>query len=126
MQRPRLAWLELTTTDGPKTSAFYAKVLGGATEGVDMGDYEDFTVAAPGAGTFGVCSPESSEGSLSDGWVPYFRVDDLDAALVEVDAMGGAVVRAPEEGDAEEKVRFAIVRDPSGHVCALFEGGAAD
>ena len=49
----------------------------------------------------------------------YITVADLDRALAQVVGLGGEVVREP--GAASSYGRFAVIKDPSGAVCAIFE-----
>jgi predicted enzyme related to lactoylglutathione lyase len=52
----------------------------------------------------------------------YITVTDLDARVAQVVALGGRVLRAPNA--AGPSGRFAVITDPAGAACALFEPAA--
>ena len=53
-------------------------------------------------------------------WLVYFVVASLDASVAEVRARGGKVLREPRSAGGG---RYAVVSDPAGAVCALYENG---
>jgi predicted enzyme related to lactoylglutathione lyase len=113
-----VGWIDLTVDDAPAVRDFYAAVVGWKPEGVPMGDYEDFSMTdAQGTPRAGVCHRRGVNAGLPAAWLAYFVVADLDASLAEVGARGGEVL-APPRGEGG---RFAIVRDPAGAVCALYQ-----
>jgi predicted enzyme related to lactoylglutathione lyase len=54
------------------------------------------------------------DGDSPSHWMPYFAVDDCDAAATLADALGGEVCEAPHDAAGR---RLAVLRDPLG---ALF------
>jgi uncharacterized protein len=52
-------------------------------------------------------------------WVPYFGVDDLDAAVEKLPALGAQVLAGPTP---VPQGRFVAVRDPHGAVLSIWEG----
>jgi len=83
-----------------------------------MGGYEDFTMKDEhGSPRAGVCHRRGPNASVPAQWIAYFVVADLDRSLAEVGARGGSVLQPPRG----EGGRFAIVRDPAGAVCALYQ-----
>jgi predicted enzyme related to lactoylglutathione lyase len=53
------------------------------------------------------------------GWLGVIRVDNLDATLARVQALGGEIVVAPH--DAASGSRFAMIADPTGGTVGLVE-----
>lgn len=119
-----VGWIDLTVADADGTRDFYQAVVGWKSEGLDMGGYQDYVMspaedgAAPVAG---VCHARGMNAGLPATWLVYFMVSDLDAAVGSVAARGGSVLRAPTSMGAQG--RYAVIRDPSGAACALFEAG---
>jgi catechol 2,3-dioxygenase-like lactoylglutathione lyase family enzyme len=93
----RLAGLELIAPDPAAIGAFWRAVVG-----FDPGDDG---LRADGRPTAGVTRGEPAA------WRPSLTVDDLEAALAEVTARGGAIV--------SRRPGTAIVRDPAGAVATL-------
>lgn len=50
-------------------------------------------------------------------WMVYFTVSDLSARLAAANRRGAQVLVAPKPGSNP----FAIIKDPAGAVCALYE-----
>ena len=79
------------------------------------GDTEDFRYTTLGEGENPLAGIMDSTGHELDGtpayWIPYFRVDDVDATLQAIAAAGGTVVR-----DAEDTPygRLAAAKDSTG------------
>ncbi|MDG9722515.1 VOC family protein [Streptomyces sp. DH41] len=112
-----LCWVELYTADVAAAAAYYDAVLG----------LETSAVAFPGAGTY-TCVNPSGEGEesmfggvvpLADDpvetdahWLPYFAVDDTDAAVARAGELGGTVRMPP--ADIEGVGRLARLADPYG------------
>lgn len=115
-----IAWVDLTVDDAPLVRDFYARVMGWLSEPLDMGGYSDFVMhdAASGDAVAGVCHARGGNAGLPPVWMVYFRVADLDASLAQVAGGGGEIVQEPRTGGG---ARFAVVKDPAGAVCALFE-----
>jgi hypothetical protein len=88
-----------------------------------MDGYDDFNMLPAGGGDpiAGVCHARGPNADLPPQWLTYFVVADLDAALAACAGGGGEVVSGPR-GLAGG--RFAVIRDPAGAVCALWQ--AAD
>lgn len=63
-----------------------------------------------------------AEGARSQGWFHWsLRVDDLDATLSAVTALGGDVVSDPALAQTRQGVRFAYIADPEGNLVELTE-----
>lgn len=116
----RIGWLDLTVPDAQKLRDFYSRVVGWQSTGVEMGGYSDFLMSPPGKDAVaGICHARGTNVGLPNVWLPYFTVGDVDAAVRNVEALGGALrgpVRSMGAG-----ARFCIIEDPAGAVCALFQ-----
>ncbi len=108
----RFVWYELMTTDMAAAKAFYTRVVGWGTEDASRPGmpYTLFTVK--GVSVAGLL--DLPEAALQVGerprWVGYVAVDDVDAAVVRVKELGGAVHVPPR--DIPDVSRFSVVADP--------------
>jgi predicted enzyme related to lactoylglutathione lyase len=119
---PRLIpWTDLTIPDAAPVRDFYAAVLGCDIAPTDMGGYDDYTLVDPATGLpiGGVCHARGPNAGLPPVWLPYFRVDDLDAALAATTERGGRLLHGPR--DMGPHGRMAVVADPAGAACALMQ-----
>lgn len=117
-------WFDLTVPDAEPIRDFYSGVLAWRPEPVEMGGYSDFSMIAPdGTGVAGVCHARGTNADLPAAWMVYFLVDDLQASLQTVVARGGEVLKDPSTAGPG---RYAVIRDPAGAVCALYEADAAE
>jgi uncharacterized protein len=118
-----VGWVDLTVDDAPTIRDFYRAVIGWEYREVDMDGYADYSMTTlEGQDVTGICHARGHNEGLPAQWLVYFTVADLDLAISEVQARGGALLRAPFEMDAG---RYAVIRDPAGAVCALFQAALA-
>lgn len=117
-----VGWCDLTVPNAETVRDFYRDVIGWTSSNVDMGDYADYCMSLPSTGNpaAGVCWARGTNAGLPPVWLVYFVVASLDASLAQVKASGGEVLRPPGPGGG---ARFAVIRDPAGAVCALYESG---
>jgi len=115
-----IGWCDLTVREADSVRDFYRRVVGWTATELDMGGYADYVMNKPadGAATAGVCWARGTNAGLPPVWLVYFVVTSLDASIAQVRERGGEVLRpaAPSGGG-----RFAVIRDPAGAVCALYE-----
>lgn len=116
-----VGWVDLTVDNAPEVRDFYRAVIGWEYREVQMDEgYADYSMTTmEGQDVTGICHARGPNEGLPAQWLVYFTVADLDLAISEVRARGGALLRAPFEMDAG---RYAVIRDPAGAVCALFQG----
>ncbi len=116
-------WADLTVNDAVQLRDFYKSVIGYTHTDVDMGDYNDFCLNSPDDGQTkaGICHARGSNEGLPPIWMIYFYVKDLDESLKVLESMGGRIMNGPKEfgGGA----RYAIIKDPAGAVCGLYQEG---
>jgi uncharacterized protein len=119
-----IGWTDLTVPDAGPVRDFYARVVGWRAEPVSMGDYDDFNMVRPSDGqpAAGVCHARGANAQLPGVWLIYVVVESLDASLAQVRALGGRVIGEPRSAGTG---RFAVIADPAGAVCGLYEQGRA-
>lgn len=115
-----IGWVDLTIKDAPKIRDFYKSVVGWDSEGLSMGDYEDYVMTnAAGDGISGVCHQQGFNSDQPTGWMIYITVADLSEAMKKVESEGGVIRKSPSKGPGPG--RFAVIEDPAGNLCALFQ-----
>lgn len=114
----KLAWVDLTVPDAEAVRDFYKTVIGWESEPVSMGDYDDYNMTRDGRATTGICHQRADNKDMPAQWMVYFTVADYDASLAKVTGLGGKILVATR-GIAGH--RFAIIEDPAGAVCAIYE-----
>jgi len=109
MTTPTAAWIEIGAPDATRTRDFFAQLFGWRFEPVGGGFAT--TDSGVGAGLHG--------DDPSRDMVVYFGVDDLDAAVAKVRALGGS---APDPGPADPRFgRFVECKDADGVKFGLHE-----
>ena len=109
-----LSFFELGVGDAEQARRFYGAMFGWSFADEGEGASIDTGGAVPG-GLHG--------GDAGASPYVFFRVDDLDAALKQVEALGGEVDRElPSSEDSVERFgRFAFVKDDQGSSFGLHE-----
>jgi predicted enzyme related to lactoylglutathione lyase len=117
-----MAWLDLSVGNAPQVKDFYQNVIGWQVEEVSMGDYSDFSMNNPESGepVTGICHAKGVNADLPPAWLPYFLVENLTHSLSQVTTMGGQAIT---EVKSMGKDKYAVVKDPAGAVCALYQKG---
>ena len=116
----RFVWYELMAGDTAAARTFYGAVVGWTLQDVPIPGMT-YTLLKAGETEIGglmPLPPEAARAGVQPCWVPYIAVDDVDAAAVQLQHLGGKVHRAP--ADIPGVGRFAVVADPQGAVCHLF------
>jgi predicted enzyme related to lactoylglutathione lyase len=110
-------WSDLSTRDPEAAGAFYTELFGWEFRQIIP------TYWGIGMGPFligGMRSMDEDPPGSEPGWVPYFVVEDLEAAQAGVARMGGRILAPPREVPAG---RFLVASDPGGAVMGLLEMG---
>jgi predicted enzyme related to lactoylglutathione lyase len=118
------SWFELHTRDYEASVAFYRDVFRWDTQVVsDTPEFRYTTLAQGEAWLAGIMD---ASGFLPDGvpahWSVYFGVEDSDAALAKIGALGGSTVLAAEDTPYG---RLATAADPTGAQFKLVGPNAA-
>ncbi len=118
MQPGTIGWIDLTLEDAPRLRDFYCAVVGWSVEGLSMGDYQDFVMKSGDESVAGICHSRGENADQPPGWMIYIVVENLGRSVAACEASGGRV-RVPARVMGEGTV--AIIEDPAGSVCALFQ-----
>ena len=96
-----IGWLDLTVPNADNVRDFYASVCDWSPVEVSMGDYADYAMAqADGTSVAGICHARGGNADLPNVWLPYFVVEDLEAAeglLAPVELVGQHPPQRPPE-----------------------------
>ena len=113
-------WYELLTTDMTAAKAFYARVVGWSARDASAPGmaYTLFSVGDAAVGGLMTLPDEARRTGALPRWLGYVAVDDVDAAVVRLRQLGGAVHIPP--ADIPGVGRFAVVTDPHGAYFMLF------
>lgn len=116
----KIAWTDLTVESAEDIKRFYSEVVGWQSEGVSMGEYDDFNMVQPGSKdpSAGICHARGSNADLPPVWMVYITVENLSSSLASVEQLGGKVLKAPKENG-----KYAVIEDPAGAICTLYEEG---
>lgn len=120
MQAGKIVWVDLTVNDAEGLRDFYNAVAGWEPSPVDCGGYDDYNMLVPGTETpaAGVCHARGVNADIPPQWMIYITVPDIDASIEAVKSGGGKVLVGPRDmGGA----RSAVIQDPAGAVCTLFQ-----
>jgi len=111
-----MCWNELSTRDVDASLAFYETVFGLTAQ--RSPEYNEFKL---GDRVVGGCMPmpEMMPAEVPAHWLPYFAVEDTDAAIAKAESLGAAIVAGPME--AGEVGRFCVLSDPMGAVFAVIK-----
>lgn len=119
----KMMWFDLTVDNAETVRDFYQQVVGWKPEAVDMGDYQDFNMKSEdGQTAAGICHRRGDNQGQPPQWMIYITVADLDQSLAACQAHGGQIL-VPIRGGGGS--RFAVIQDPAGAVCTLFEQGGS-
>lgn len=105
-----LSYLHIPARDAEKSAGFYERVLGWTIERRSSG-FRFATADGLLIGGFGSDAPGS-------GFVPWFYVDAIDAAIARVTASGGRIVHPLR---AEGDIRVVEIQDPAGNRLGLWQ-----
>ncbi len=109
-----LAWTELRTRSRAAAAGFYHAVVGWDVQSVQAGAESFITCLLDDQPVAGMVELGAADGHSPSYWMPYFAVEDCDAAAARSADLGGEVCQAPHDAAGR---RLAVLRDPLG---ALF------
>jgi uncharacterized protein len=107
-------WFDLRTTDHERSQQFYEQLLGWEFSAQEGGP----TMVSGENGPWALVADPPGEDSL---WLPYVRVDDVDAATKSAVELGAAVRQEKTEGPGGT---FCVIADPTGAEIALWQAAA--
>jgi predicted enzyme related to lactoylglutathione lyase len=105
----------LMTHDPDRAQKFYRDTIGWSFERMDQAE-GTYWLAKMGdklvGGMFVMQGPDFA--NMSEQWIPYLAVDDVDARVRKAGAAGATAMRAPF--DVPTVGRIAILREPGGAI----------
>lgn len=115
----KVVWTDLTVPDAVQIRDFYSQVVGWEFQAVEMGDYADFSMMAPGATepAAGICHTRGTNAALPAQWLIYITVADLDQAIAQCVTLGGKLLVEPKA--ISDTQRYAVIQEPAGAIAAL-------
>ena len=118
--------MDLTIPHAEEVRRFYETVAGWRADPVDMGGYSDYCMSRPGGRkpAAGICHKRGANANLPSVWMIYITVADLEASLRACRELGGKVLAKPKSMGPGS--RYAVIEDPAGAVCALWQTSGAD
>ena len=107
------AWFELHTADFDRSVAFYRTTFGWETDALEGGGMNYVTVRDPSGAPMPMAGVLDIGGHDDHpaGWWVYWAVEDTDASVAKVRALGGSVLMEPFDSPYG---RMAVVTDPYG------------
>lgn len=119
--RPRhghFSWHELATTDYESATSFYAELFGwDVVEDFDMGEVGIYRMFGHGKTAYGAMYNKPNLGPMPPHWLYYVMVNDIDAAVENVESKGGTVLNGPMKVPGGGRVAQCV--DPQGATFAL-------
>ncbi|MFN8530723.1 MAG: VOC family protein [Anaerolineae bacterium] len=115
----KIIWFDLTVEHAETVRDFYQQVIGWTPDTIDMETYQDYSMkASDGSTAAGICHKQGENAPIPSQWMLYITVANLDESLKSCVANGGKVLVPTRSMGAS---RFAVIEDPAGAVCSLFE-----
>ena len=111
-------WIDLGTSDIPRSNSFYARLFGWSTEqgGPEVGGYS--MARLEGRNVAGIGPIMGPPGTPST-WSTYFAVGDAEAAAARVTGAGGQLIAGPM--DVMDVGRLVVAADVTGAVFGLWQ-----
>ncbi len=111
-------WNELLTPNAAAARTFYEELLGWTARAEPMSPGSYHVLESGGRDVGGLFEMSGSDWQdTAPQWLPYIRVDDVDAAAARASALGG-LVRIPPTSEPGVG-RFCVIADPTGALLAL-------
>jgi uncharacterized protein len=116
-----LSMNELDSRDLDGAARFYGSVFGWSVEPIEVGGQVVYGSVQLGGRLVAGMLPMGPHfpAAIPAHWVPYFGVDDVEAAAERAKAAGGGVTMGPQEVPSG---RFYALHDPHGASFCIFEG----
>ena len=118
-------WYELMTADPDASKAFYDNVIGWTIEARPSGPMDYRMIDSGNGGQVGGVmrlTEEMIAGGAKPTWLFYIGVDDVDASIAKIEAVGGSVLMPA--WDIPGIGRLAMVADPQGIPFYIMRGAS--
>ncbi len=115
-----IGWVDLTVPECGTIRSFYERVVGWSSQPIEMEGYSDYCMIPPAGDVpaAGICHARGVNADIPPHWLIYITVANIDESVRTCVELGGSIIRPPGDmGGA----KVAIIRDPAGAVCALYE-----
>jgi predicted enzyme related to lactoylglutathione lyase len=112
-----VCWTELATRDTRAAARFYRGLFDWTDQVQDMGPMQYTTYINAGEPAAGMYEMTSDYAGVPPYWMPYFAVDDCEAAVDKAQALGGEM-RVPPT-DVPNVGRMAVLADPTGAMFSI-------
>lgn len=121
---PAIIWSELMSSNPEESERFYQAVVGISVIPIGEGADTYRMFVANGQPIGGITGPRSDSelwpsGGPTGHWVGYFSSDDVSAAALQAEQLGGSVLLGPLTLPGTGEV--AVLRDPDGATFGLFD-----
>jgi predicted enzyme related to lactoylglutathione lyase len=120
-QPATITWTELYTSNVESSRRFYAELFGWGSEQspeAAAAGQEYWMLTLEGRPMAGLMPKPAEMGSVPDMWLTYIGVADVEAAKLEVEAAGGAVLWGPMQTGPGRSIG---VQDPQGAVLTYMQ-----
>ena len=116
-----IGWIDLSVPDATAIRDFYKTVVGWEHSPVSMGDYDDFCMLPPDSENpvSGICHARGTNKDIPPAWIIYIYVADIEKSAAACKELGGEILLGPKDFGGQG--RYAIIKDPSGAVAALYQ-----
>lgn len=111
------SWVECSSTDPENGREFYAKLMGWTTELIPIGGGEVYTMFRQDG--HDVAGMGRAQPGMPSAWDNYINVENVDALVDKVTALGGTVIVPPM--DALDSGRMMVVQDPTGAFISFWQ-----
>ena len=113
--------IENTSDSADAVRDFYSAVMDWEAHPLRTDDYDDYMMATPDGQNWvaGICHRRGPNANQPPGWIPCFRVADLEASLAAAEAQGGKL--ADEIRRFGPNQRYVVIQDPHGLYVAMME-----
>ncbi len=112
-------WIDLSVENADQVRDFYGKVVGWTSQGLSMGDYEDYMIMdSEGNPVSGICFKKGANSKIPSQWLNYVTVEDLESSVQSCTELGGKIIDGPRGEGAH---RFVVIQDPAGAYLALMQ-----
>jgi hypothetical protein len=113
-------WIDLATTDGDASKAFYGNLLGWSFEDVPTGEDSVYSLGKlKDREVAGVFAMGEDQAGMPPHWNSYVSVVSTDDAAKRAADLGGTILAEPF--DVMQAGRMAVVQDPTGAVVNLWQ-----
>jgi predicted enzyme related to lactoylglutathione lyase len=109
-----MCWNELHTRDVEAAKRFYGELLGWQFEKRQ----EYYVIQNNGRPNGGLMPIDPEQSAMPPAWLTYFNVADVEAAVGQVNALGGKTLAPVVDTPVG---RIAMVAEPTGAVCAFIQ-----